>query len=98
MTAGIPWRKLIGASRGVMAAIGILAVAQTAIANMPGERAQKANTDSLFGLTNKAFEGVEKLVELNLQAAKGAIGESEWANKAADQMADYEPPGQVLIE
>jgi Phasin protein len=28
--------------------------------------AQKANVETLFGLTNKAFEGVEKLVELNL--------------------------------
>ena len=28
---------------------------------------QKANFETLFGLTNKAFEGVEKLVELNLK-------------------------------
>ena len=28
--------------------------------------ANKANLETLFGLTNKAFEGVEKLVELNL--------------------------------
>ena len=28
--------------------------------------AQRANVETLFGLTNKAFEGVEKLVELNL--------------------------------
>ena len=32
--------------------------------------ANKANLETLFGLTNKAFEGVEKLVELNLQVAK----------------------------
>jgi len=37
--------------------------------------AQKANVETLFGLTNKAFEGVEKLVELNLQVAKTALGE-----------------------
>ena len=37
--------------------------------------AQKANIETLFGLTNKAFEGVEKLVELNLQVAKAALGE-----------------------
>lgn len=37
--------------------------------------AQKANFDTLFGLTNKAFEGVEKLVELNLQVAKASLGE-----------------------
>lgn len=37
--------------------------------------AQKANVETLFGLTNKAFEGVEQLVELNLQAAKAVISE-----------------------
>jgi phasin family protein len=37
--------------------------------------ANKANIETLFGLTNKAFEGVEKLVELNLQVAKTALGE-----------------------
>ena len=37
--------------------------------------AQKANIQTLFGLTGKAFEGVEKLVELNLQVAKAALGE-----------------------
>ncbi|MFI4928908.1 MAG: phasin family protein, partial [Burkholderiales bacterium] len=31
--------------------------------------ANKANVETLFGLTNKAFEGVERLVELNLQVA-----------------------------
>jgi len=38
--------------------------------------AHKVNVEALFGLTNKAFEGVEKLVELNLQVAKAAIGEA----------------------
>src|ERR1051325_11607675 len=38
--------------------------------------ANKANVDTLFGLTNKAFEGVEKLVELNLQVARTSIGEA----------------------
>jgi phasin family protein len=37
--------------------------------------AQKANFETLFDLTNKAFEGVEKLVELNLQVAKASMGE-----------------------
>ena len=37
--------------------------------------AHKANIEMLFGLTSKAFEGVEKLVELNLQVAKAAMGE-----------------------
>jgi phasin family protein len=38
--------------------------------------AHKSNVEVLFGLTNKAFEGVEKLVELNLQVARAAIGEA----------------------
>jgi phasin family protein len=37
--------------------------------------AQKANLETLFELTNKAFEGVEKLVELNLQVAKASLTE-----------------------
>jgi phasin family protein len=38
--------------------------------------ANKANVETLFGLTNKAFEGVEKLVELNMQVAKAALAET----------------------
>ena len=38
--------------------------------------AQKANVETLFGLTTKAFEGVEKLVELNLTASKAALTEA----------------------
>jgi phasin family protein len=45
--------------------------------------AQKTNIETLFGLTNKAFEGVEKLVELNLQVARAAIGEAAENTKAA---------------
>jgi hypothetical protein len=41
--------------------------------------AQKAQIETLFGLTHKAFEGMEKLVELNMQVAKSAMVE------AADQ-------------
>jgi phasin family protein len=35
----------------------------------------KANLETLFGLTTKAFESVEKLVELNLTASKAALSE-----------------------
>ena len=35
----------------------------------------KANIETLFGLTNKAFEGVEKLVELNVTASKAALSD-----------------------
>ena len=38
--------------------------------------AQKANLETLFGLTTKAFEGVEKLVELNVTASKAALEEA----------------------
>ena len=37
---------------------------------------QKASVETLFGLTNKAFEGVEKIVALNLTASKAALGEA----------------------
>ena len=35
----------------------------------------KANIETLFALTSKAFEGVEKIVELNLTASKAALSE-----------------------
>jgi len=38
--------------------------------------AQKANVETLLGLTTKAFEGVEKLVELNLTASRAALTEA----------------------
>ena len=44
--------------------------------------ANKANLETLFGLTSKAFEGVEKLVELNLQVAKATLAESAENTKA----------------
>ncbi len=50
--------------------------------------ANKANIETLFGLTNKAFEGVEKLVELNLQVAKAAMGEVAEGTKAALSVKD----------
>ena len=50
--------------------------------------AQKTNVETLFGLTNKAFEGVEKLVELNLQVARAAISEVAENAKAAFSAKD----------
>ena len=50
--------------------------------------AHKANVETLFGLTNKAFEGVEKLVELNLQVARAALGEVTETTKAALSVKD----------
>jgi phasin family protein len=50
--------------------------------------AHKTNVETLFGLTSKAFEGVEKLVELNLQVAKSALGEAAENTKAALSVKD----------
>ncbi len=50
--------------------------------------ANKANLETLFGLTNKAFEGVEKLVELNLQVAKATLAESAENAKATLAVKD----------
>ncbi len=36
---------------------------------------QKATLETLFGLTTKAFQGVEKMVELNLTASRAALSE-----------------------
>ncbi len=48
----------------------------------------KANVETLFGLTAKAFEGVENLVELNLSAAKAALDESANNTQAALSVKD----------
>ncbi len=50
--------------------------------------AQKANLEVLFGLTEKAFAGVEKLVELNLQVAKAAMSEAADNTKAVLSVKD----------
>ena len=48
----------------------------------------KANFDILFGLTAKAFEGVEKLVELNVTASKAALAEAAGHTQAALSVKD----------
>jgi len=50
--------------------------------------AHKANVETLFGLTGLAFEGVEKLVELNIQVAKAAMSEASDTTKAALSVKD----------
>jgi phasin family protein len=50
--------------------------------------AQKASLETLFGLTHKAFEGVEKLVELNLQVAKATLAEAAETTTAAMSVKD----------
>ena len=48
----------------------------------------KANLNNLFGLTNQAFAGVEKLVELNLTAARASLTESADHAKAVLSVKD----------
>jgi phasin family protein len=50
--------------------------------------AQKAQVETLFGLSQKAFEGVEKLVELNLQVARAALDEAADAARTAMSVKD----------
>lgn len=50
--------------------------------------AHKANVETLFGLTGKAFEGMERLIELNVQVAKAAMGEAAQATQAAMSVKD----------
>lgn len=49
---------------------------------------QKANVETLLGLTSKAFEGIEKIVELNLSASKAALAESADTAKAVLSVKD----------
>ena len=48
----------------------------------------KEVVESMLALTAKSFEGVEKLVELNLQVAKTAMGEVADTTKAAMSVKD----------
>jgi len=48
----------------------------------------KANVETLFGLTTKAFEGVEKLVELNVTASKAALSEAAGTAQAVLSIKD----------
>lgn len=52
--------------------------------------AQKANLETLFGLTTKAFEGVEKIVELNVTASKAALSEASTTAQAALEVKDVQ--------
>ncbi|GGH66069.1 phasin family protein [Comamonas phosphati] len=50
--------------------------------------AHKANVETLFGLTSKAFEGVEKLVELNVTASRAALNEAAQHTQAVLSIKD----------
>ena len=55
--------------------------------------AHKANLETLLGLTNKAFEGVEKLVELNVAATRAALSD---ASKNANAVMDAKNAQDLL--
>ena len=48
----------------------------------------KATVETLFGLTTKAFEGVEKLVELNVTASRAALDEAASHSKSVLSVKD----------
>ncbi len=50
--------------------------------------AHKSNVETLFGLTQKAFEGMEKLVELNMQVARTSLNEMAETTVAALSVKD----------
>lgn len=50
--------------------------------------AHKANIDTIFGLTTKAFEGVEKIVELNVAASRAALAEAATHTQALLNVKD----------
>ena len=53
--------------------------------------AQKANLETLFGLMNKAIDGVNKLAELNLSTAREALSDSARRVDAALSAKDILP-------
>jgi len=55
--------------------------------------AQKAQVETLFGLTQKAFEGVERLVELNLQTTREAFNE---ATRNAESLLSIKDAQELL--
>lgn len=52
--------------------------------------AHKANIEQLFGLTTKAFEGVEKLIELNIKVSREALEDAAKNTQAALSVKDVQ--------
>ncbi len=50
--------------------------------------AHKSNVETFFGLSGLAFDGVEKLIELNTMVAKNALGEAAATIQAALSVKD----------
>jgi phasin family protein len=58
--------------------------------------AQKAGVESTFGFLTKAFEGLEKLVELNLQVVKATLAENQEIVAKAFSSGDL--PGLLALQ
>lgn len=59
--------------------------------------AQKRNVDTLLAISQKAFEGVEKVVTLNLQATKSALADAGDALVSAkDPQALFTAPADLM--
>lgn len=56
----------------------------------------KANLETFFGLTSKAFDGVEKLVELNLAASKALLAET--ASQAQTVLSAKDPQELLALQ
>jgi len=75
ITAQIPSITLLSGDTNMLTADQIIA-------------SHKANVETLFGLTTKAFAGVEKLVDLNVTASKAAIAEAAGTTQAVLSVKD----------
>ncbi len=58
--------------------------------------AHKSNVETLAGLTSKAFESVEKVVELNMTASKAAL--SEFTDHAKALLSVKDPQELVALQ
>jgi phasin family protein len=58
--------------------------------------ANKASVETLFGVSGQAFEGVEKLVALNLQTIKTVLAETEESSKTA--LASKSPADWMKVQ
>ena len=58
--------------------------------------AQKANLETLSGLTNQALQSIEKLVELNMHIAKQSLSDSMNSAKKALEVKEFQA-GQKKI-
>jgi len=56
----------------------------------------KANVATFFGLTGKAFEGVEKLVELNLAASRALLADT--ANQTQTALNAKDPQEMLALQ